>query len=136
MPCPYFEPLEIAADPKHARARLPLIDEYDGCCHAESETAPAPAALRFSCCNHGYSARSCNRFPAHERSSAMRFHMARITDDALEILCVAEADHMPVRWYSVRYSLERSQIDPEIADACVRAQVTAFCRSYLAHFPD
>lgn len=136
MPCPYFEPLQIAADPKYRHARLPLIDEYDGQCHAQPEPAAAPHALRFCCCNHGYSARSCDRFPAHEQRSAMRFHMARNTGASLEILCVEEADHVPVRWYSVQYFPERDQLDPEIRDTCVRAQIAAFCRSYLAHFPN
>ena len=134
MPCPYFEPLHVAADPKYSRARLPLIDEYDGLCHAQSEAAAAPSDFRFPFCNHGYSARCCNRFPAHEHRSAMRFHMTRNDGANLEILCVEEADHTPARWYSVQYFPERGELSPSIADPCVRAQIVAFCRSFLAHF--
>lgn len=136
MPCPYFEPQGVARDPQHANARLPLLDEYDGLCHASEEPLAIPLALRFRCCNHGYSHGCCERFPKSELRSGLRYDVVRRSATALEIICVEEQQYAPWRWHSVRYFFEGERMEPEVADVCMRAQLLAFCRSYLKRFSD
>ena len=134
MPCPYFEPQAVAAAPQHASARLPLLDEYDGVCRAHPEPIPAPAERRFRCCNHGYSYNLCDLFPAASSQSCFRYTVLRESSDGLDILCVEERNYAPVRWHPAHYRFESAALEPELADACMRAQALAFCRSYLQRF--
>lgn len=136
MPCPFFEPQRVTARPENARCRLPLIDEYDGLCHASTEPFTPEAALRFRCCNHGYSSGACAHFPDDEAISAVRFHLTGRNRDTLALICVEERNYAPIRWYPVEYVVSTGQLQPEIIDKCVQAQVIAFCRSHLEHFPD
>jgi hypothetical protein len=135
MACPYFEPHELARTPQHTRARLPLIDEYDGLCRAAAGSVPAPSERRFRCCNHGYSHGLCEIFPSADARSCFRYTVVRQSAAGLEIVCIEEQDYTPLRWYPTHYSLSTGQLEPEVADACMRAQALAFCRSYLARFP-
>jgi hypothetical protein len=134
MPCPFFEPQALASDPAHPHARLPLLDEYDGVCQAAADAFRVPRDLRFPCCNHGYSRGACSRFPASETRSSIRFDVLSVNPESLELLFVEERDHFPVNWRSVRYIVGTESIDPGLEDACARAQVVAFCRSYLRRF--
>ena len=136
MPCPYFEPQRVAIDAHHPAARLPLLDEYEGVCHAGGDSLPAPHARRFECCNQGYSRGCCERFPAAEDRSGLRYDVLRRTPAALEIVCIEEQQYAPVRWQSVQYFFENEQTEPEMTDECMRAQLLAFCRSYLRRFPE
>ncbi len=134
MPCPCFEPERVAPDRQHTKARLPLLDEYDGLCHAGGHPEPAPASLRFQCCNRGYSRGTCEQFPAAETRSSLRYSIARQTTSELEIVCIEEQDHSPLRWRSVHYLIKTEELKPEVDDVCVRAQLLAFCRGFLARF--
>jgi len=136
MPCPFFEPQAVVSSPQHPNARLPLLDEYEGTCHAAGDVFPVPFDLRFRCCNHGYSRGSCNRFPLTETRSSVRFNITRATSDFLELLYVEERDYAPLRWHSLCYSVQTEVLEPELSDSCARAQVLAFCRSYRRRFPD
>jgi hypothetical protein len=132
MPCPYFEPQQVAV--LSGSIRLPLIEEYDGICRAGSEPFPAPASLRFHCCNHGNSAGICGRFPAAAPRSSQRFDMTGSSPASLEILLVEELHYAPVAWRRVRYFVGSESLEPEVPDVCMRAQVIAFCRSFLKVF--
>jgi hypothetical protein len=134
MPCPYFEPQTVEASPQHGNARLPLIEEYDGTCHAAAEPFAAPQEQRFGCCNHGYSHARCGHFPASETRSAFRYTVLKDSEKVLEIICIEERDYTPVRWHPARYLPESGTFEGEIADACMRAQALAFCRSYTERF--
>ncbi len=136
MPCPCFEPERIAPEREHPQARLPLFDEYDGLCHATGNVFSAPAALRFRCCNHGYSRALCEHFPPGEPRSALRYDVLRRTPGSLEVMCIEERDYAPLRWHQVEYLIETGLLKPEVCDACARAQLLAFCRGYLARFSD
>lgn len=135
MPCPFFEPQTVAIAPQHSRARLPLIDEYDGLCRAAAEPFGVPLQHRFPRCNHGYSRRACEHFPAAEARSSFRYTVLRQSAASLEILCIEEQDYAPVRWHSTQYTQATGSLEPELADSWMRAQALAFCRSYLEHFP-
>jgi len=135
MPCPHFEPQIVVARPERVGARLPLIDEYDGLCHATPEELAVPAELRFRCCNHGYSRGCCERIPLGEHRSSLRYDVVRRTTTTLELICIEEEDYAPLRWRSVKYVVANDSLRPEVDDHCVRAQAIAFCRSYLQRFP-
>ena len=97
MPCPFFEPQQVAIDPQHPRARLPLFEEYDGICHAAPEPFRAPAEVRFRYCNHGYSRGGCASFPDVETRCCARFDVLRSDVEAIELLCVEERGYAPLR---------------------------------------
>ena len=134
MPCPYFEPLNVAAHPQYANARVPLIDEYDGLCHAGTEPLEAPPEMRFRGCNHGYSKECCKRFPTDELRSSFRYDIASRSETALNLVCIEEQDYVPLRWRSITYVMATERLEPELEDQRAYAQALAFCRSYLAHF--
>lgn len=134
MACPYFEPQRVTATPQHGNARLPLIQEYDGVCRAAGEPFAAPEEHRFAACNHGYSRGKCEHFPSDETRSAFRYTVAKDSDGVLEIICIEECDYAPVNWRVTRYLTESGTLEPEIGERCMRAQVIAFCQSYLARF--
>jgi hypothetical protein len=138
MPCPYFEPQQVAKDGQDIHGRLPLFDEYNGWCHGSGQAQPVPAAVRFSGCNHGHPDSGCTVFPAGESRRNRRFHLGGKTSNdglTLEILVLEIENHTPVRSHSVRYSKADEHLEPEVQDECERAQVLAFCRSYLRRFP-
>lgn len=131
MPCRYFEPLQIVSVPFHPNARLPLIDEYDGLCHSDTEPSPVPAESRFAGCNHGNRNNPCGRFPAERERAVLRLTVAKQDTDALEVLAIEETNHRPIRWQTVRFLLGSEELIPESSEICQRAQLVAFCRSYL-----
>ena len=114
---------------------MPLIDEYDGLCRAADVPFPIPTQLRFRCCNHGNSRRSCAHFPPGEVRSALRYEILGRTAATLELLLVEERDYAPHSWQTIRYFVAGELLEPEIADIAKQAQVRAFCRSFLEHFP-
>jgi len=61
--------------------------------------------------------------------------MVKRTPAALELLLVEERGYAPFRWQTIRYSLAGESLEPEIADVAKQAQIRAFCRSFLEHFP-
>ncbi len=134
MPCPLFEPVRAISHPQRSNARLPLIEEHDGVCHAASYPFAVPSDLRFRCCNHGYSANACQHLPAEEKRSALRYSVVTHTGDVLEVICVEEKDYAPVKWVRMQYVITTGLLEPRIEDACMKAQALAFCQSYLRRF--
>ena len=134
MPCPFFEPQQVASDPHDATARVPLIEEYEGSCRAGAVVQPVEVADRFRCCNHGYSRGNCARFPLDDARCAYRFHTVKSDGTSLDLIWIEERDYAPVRWESVRYSFLDDSLTPQPFDICLRAQVIAFCRSYRKRF--
>ena len=136
MPCPHFEPQRTALRAAHANSRLPLIDEYTGLCHAADVAAEVPDDARFRFCNHGYSRGECGKTVMARGASANRFELLRRNEGLLELLVVEEQEYAPVRWAKVMFSIAEDSLQPEPADLCLRAQLRAFCASYLRNFPD
>jgi len=135
MPCPYFEPQQVVAEPTHLNARLPLIDEFDGLCRAASEPLPVPQASRLRLCNHGNARGQCAQFPADEKRTSIRFDVLRRSASNLEILYVEESLYAPLAWRPLTFLIGSERLDPDPQDACQRAQLLAFCRSYLRRYP-
>ena len=134
MPCPFFEPTTVASNVQFKDARLPLLEEYEGCCHATHHPFPIPSELRFQSCNQGYPRGICNYFPPTEIRSCIRFDVAACNAEAIDLLCVAERDHAPIHWHRVRFVRATEEVVPALTDTSARAQVVAFCRSYLRRF--
>jgi hypothetical protein len=130
MPCPFFEPQQPAHPSSHTSARLPLLEEYDGLCHATGEATAIPKAIRFRGCNHGNQDERCSQLPQQYSREVLRFTVLKTTDTGLELLVVHEADHVPVRWESVSFCFSSQQLHPDFIEICKHAQVLAFCRSY------
>jgi hypothetical protein len=133
MPCPFFEPHLVTVEPQDASARLPLIDDYEGFCRADSNRIPATTADRFRC-NHGYSRGVCTHFPSSDPRSAHRFHVMKVEAETIQILWVEEQNYAPARWESVQYSIATGTMTPVPPDECLRAQILAFCSSYYRRF--
>jgi hypothetical protein len=135
MPCPYFEPQRVAAEPTHSNARLPLIEEFDGVCHAGAQLSPVQPSTRLRFCNHGNARGQCAHFPAADAPSAFRFDVLRRSAANLDVLFVEESLYAPVAWRALTFTIESGRLDPDPADRCQRAQLLAFCRSYLRRYP-
>ena len=137
MPCPYFEPQQIARNGQDIHGRLPLFDEYDGQCHADGSAQPVLSAFRFSGCNHGHPDSGCPIFSAGQSRRNRRFHLggeSRENGPTLNVLVLEIESHTPVRSCSVLYSKIDGHLEPEVRDRCERAQLLAFCGGYLKHF--
>jgi hypothetical protein len=135
MPCPYFEPRQVAMEPTHLNARLPLIDEFDGVCRASAEPLPVPQATRMRLCNHGNAGGQCGQFPVGEIRTSFRFDVVRRSSSHLDVLFVEESLFAPLAWRPLTFLIGSDRLDPDPGDACQRAQLLAFCRSYLRHYP-
>lgn len=127
MSCPYFEPTEPTSEPVFRNARLPLIEQYDGFCHAHPELVHSTE----SCCNHGYARGQCERLPAEEKNKAHRFSLIRQGPDELELLFIGEEEYSPVFSRQLHFSVAGNCLKEHDLDCCVAAQAVAFCRSYL-----
>jgi hypothetical protein len=127
MACPFFEPLAPVAEPEFRNGRLPLIQEHLGTCHAGADLATASGAA----CNHGYPRGACERFPATEPSTALRYSVLRDAPGELELLCIVEERHAPVRTRRLHFSVEFDRLRESDLETCLAAQTLAFCRAYL-----
>jgi len=135
MPCPYFEPQRVVAEPTHLNARLPLIDEFDGLCRASSEPLPVPHTSRLRLCNHGNARGQCAQFPADAKCTSVRFDVLGRSVSNLDLLFVEESLYAPLSWRPLTFVIDTERLDPDPADPCERAQLLAFCRSYLRRYP-
>ena len=131
MPCLYFEPTKPVDHPSHERARLPLIEEYDGRCHALPQPFPAPGDLRWQCCNQGYSLGRCSHFPSGGVGGALRYSVTVHTPESLELIWIEERDYAPFRHGALHFNLGEGSFLETGLDALLTTQALAFCRSYL-----
>ncbi len=135
MPCPYFEPRQALPEPSQLNARLPLIDEFNGLCRALPDAAPVPAESRLRLCNHGNVRGLCCHFPNDEKRSCFRFEVLSRSAAHLDLLFIEESLYAPLAWHRLTFLIHPEQLEPDPSDACQRAQLLAFCRSYLRRYP-
>ena len=131
MPCPFFEPQKVVERPTRVNARLPLIGEFTGLCHAGETPVVAPAGLLFAACNQGYSRGTCVHFPSQETRSALRYSVVAQTDCVIDLLCIEEADYAPLQWKRLQYRIAEGELSPETTPLLMRAQAVAFAREHL-----
>ncbi len=135
MPCPFFEPRSIAQPATYPNARLPLIDEYDGGCHL-LDSEPIDHSVRLRGCNLGNADAVCRRFCGSiDRKPILRFSVQGQQTGRLQVTVIEEQDHTPQRWQLIEFRPTERAFEPELADVCQRAQLLAFCSSYLARSP-
>jgi hypothetical protein len=138
MPCPLFEPREKIPAAPEFRARLPLIFEFKGICHAAAAEPLAEytegSAHSAACCNQGNAKGICSKFPSDLPVSAIRFDVTTRTPLALTVLVMEEENYWPRTWNKFDFVIAEQRLEPEIEDICRRAQVFHFCRSYLEKF--
>jgi hypothetical protein len=127
MPCPYFEPLQTIATPELRNARLPLIEEYRGRCLSMATPLEAGGYQ----CNHGYARGLCVSFPDGKRSSAHRFSLLMCDAQQVEFLFIREEEYAPAATRLLHFCISEDNLVETDLDTAVRAQATAYCRSYL-----
>ena len=131
MPCPYFEPTQVAGDPQSAFGRLPLIAEYNGVCHRDGSAIKGRSPLRFEGCNQGRWHAECPHNNQMDSRVSRRFTVRARTETTLVVLVLEEVDHAPVRWREVVYLPAENAFTELIDSAAESAQIRAFCASYL-----
>jgi hypothetical protein len=134
MPCVYFEPTNRAGETLHGQTRLPLIDEYDGRCHALLGAPAALADMRWQCCNQGYSLGKCSQFPAAGFDGALRYSVTRHTADLLDVVWIEERDHAPFRHGDLHFTISKDCFLETGLDTLIAAQALAHCRSYMKRY--
>jgi len=129
VPCPLFEPIAKVISGRVPAPRLPLINEFEGICHAgEGKIDPEH---RFHYCNRGNAKGNCASFPASMALTAIRFSVTARTASALTVVMVEEHNHWPSAWRTIDFMISEKRVTPEISDVCRRAQILRFCDSYL-----
>lgn len=96
MACPFFMPVErLEGGAWLHPSRLPLGDGWRGLCTAASPDLPAPGEQHLqNFCNLGYAA-SCCHLPHDRLADAVRFSIARVSDNLIAVRYVCERDHRP-----------------------------------------
>jgi hypothetical protein len=131
MPCLYFEPTKPVDQPLHERTRLPLIEEYEGRCHALPQPFAVSEDLRWQCCNQGYSLGRCAHFPANGLAGAFRYSVTVHAMDSLEVIWIEERDYAPFRHGALHFNISEGGFLETGLEALLITQALAFCRSYL-----
>lgn len=134
MPCLHFEPTRPVDQPLHDRSRLPLIEEYDGQCHALPGAVAAVGEMRWQCCNQGYSLGRCAQFPAGGFGGALRYSVTSRTEDLLEVVWIEERDHAPFRHGGLHFTISTASLVETGLDAILAAQALAYCQSYVKRY--
>jgi hypothetical protein len=126
-----FQPLKPVENPQYNNARLPLLREFDGLCRATASPVAVPAEMRFRYCNQGNSANRCVRYPAERALASFRYDVVSYSDAGVELLMLEERDYSPFAWRRVVYRQDSDSLAPEMEDITTRAQIVAFCRTFL-----
>ena len=130
LACPYFVPREIVNDGSWPHpSRLPLGGGWKGeCCAKEQSLSPDDFQIR-EFCNLGYAAR-CPHLPEDRDWDAIRFVVARTSDDQIVISYSCERSHAPKQHGTMTFDLEREAwINPH-SDARVQRLADAFLKTY------
>ncbi|HZU27725.1 MAG TPA: hypothetical protein VFA04_19495 [Bryobacteraceae bacterium] len=128
MPCPWFCPTRPLEDGRWAvPPRVPLIEPWEGECHAGAEPVTPDNDTARTRCNSGYARGACDRF-AEGRGDAVRFHVTASAPDRLQILYSYERDCWPSNHGVVEYDIASSHA--ECDDAILRKQAEAFALTY------
>ena len=113
MACPFFVPLTILNDGSWPHpSRLPLGAGWTGNCRASGEELPASDEHAREFCNLGY-ATNCPHLPQHRDWDAVRFSVARASENQITIHFVCELDHAPIEHGKLTFDLvsERGETD-------------------------
>lgn len=125
MACPYFVPMQRLADNQLVESwKMPLGGVFAGECRVTGVEPWRPGEERLrSCCNTGYAAGRCDRFPADAVADIVRWLMVEEWDGGARLRYVFEKDHHPAG---------QGLIDlPSQDDIALAAQAQSYFKSYL-----
>jgi len=130
--CPHFEPIKHRAD---AGKLLPLRDFWFGVCHAEGASFEPDERVLNECCNMGYARGKCVRFPQAAGPDAVRFAIARDSDQRILVSFAVERDHRPHSQGSLEFSRTAGKFLAPDSDPMIEKQAGAYVASYLRRRP-
>jgi hypothetical protein len=130
LACPFFVPREILNDGSWPHpSRLPLGAGWRGeCCASESALSPQDSQLR-EFCNLGY-ATGCPQFPTGRDWDAVRFSVARTSDEQIVLSYACELAHAPIEHGALIFNLNTETWLNAHADARVRRLADAYVQTY------
>jgi hypothetical protein len=130
--CPHFEPTKHRAD---SGTLLPLRDFWFGVCHADEGGFEPDERLLSDCCNMGYARGKCARFPQAPGPDAVRFTIARDSDQRILVSFAVERDHRPHSQGSLEFSRTAGTFGAAGPDPLIKKQAGAYVASYLRRRP-
>jgi|SRR5215470_3036561 len=132
MACPYFVPRQILNDGSWPHpSRLPLGAGWTGeCCASGSLFSPHDFQIH-EFCNLGY-AKDCPRLPADRDWDAIRFAVAKMSNEQIVVGYSCELDHAPVAHGKLVFDSRAERWADFECDARVRGLADAFLQSYRA----
>lgn len=132
MACPYFIPREILNDGSWPHpSRLPLGAGWTGACCASGEEIPAEEAHLRKFCNLGY-ANGCPHLPEMRDWDAVRFCIARSSDEQIQLQYCCERGYAPVAHGTLTYELKSERWREVHPDARINRLAASYLRSYRA----
>ena len=131
MACPYFRPTKpLPWTSWQGKLRPPLGEIYSGECGAGADSFH-PAEARLECCNLGYAAGECARFPERKGPDAVRFAISADSDGLIEITYSLEKAHLPYQHGVIEYFCENERWRGLDAGSLLQFQAEAYVKSYL-----
>jgi len=130
--CPLFDPTKHRAD---AGTLLPLRDFWFGVCRADRAGFEPDERLLSDCCNMGYARGRCSRFPQAAGPDAVRFTIARDSDQRILVSFAVERDHRPHSQGSLEFSRTAGTFASLNSDPLIEKQAGAYVASYLRRRP-
>jgi hypothetical protein len=107
-----------------------LGDGWRGFCTAASPDSPKPGEQHLqSFCNLGYAA-SCSYLPHDRSADAVRFSIARVSDNVIAVRYVCERDHRPGEHGTLEFvKAEQRWILPH-SDSRIQKMAECYLESY------
>lgn len=130
MACPFFVPHEVLNDGSWPHpSRLPLGAGWRGaCCASDAATVPSDFQIR-EFCNLGY-AKGCPRLPPERDWDAVRFGVARISQEQVMLWYVCELGHAPIEHGKLTFDLPGERWLAAHSDARVQRLANCFLQTY------
>lgn len=130
MACPFFVPREILNDGSWPHpSRLPLGAGWSGeCCASGVGVTAADSHIR-DFCNLGYATR-CPHLPTERDWDAVRFAVARVSDEQIILSYVCELGHAPIEHGNLIFDLSGERWQKAHADARVRRLADSYLHTY------
>ena len=135
MACPFFMPTKRFEGGAWTHpSRLPLGAGWHGHCTAGLPDAPPPTDEHVQTyCNLGY-ATSCASLPSGRRSDAVRFSVARHTDERVTLRYACELNHRPSEHGILEFAKgERNWISSH-PDSRIQKMAECYLESHLRKF--
>lgn len=112
-----------------------MRDFWFGVCHAEEADFEPDERLLSECCNMGYARGKCARFPKAAGADAVRFAIARDSDQKILVSFAVERNHHPHAQGSLEFSRAAGKFAASESDPLLEKQAGAYVASYLRRRP-